>query len=582
MFLSTAPVLIVNLPAKYLHQLPKRWRMLLLTCIYGLGSGVVTVAFQWLIGQFYQSTIVALSTQSKAVFAVGSLLLLLTTSLIAGWLLAGFCKEAAGSGIPQLKVAFWRDFGYLPFRVVWVKFIAGILSIGGGTSLGREGPSVQLAGGLASRLAGFLGEAKQNRRAATAAGSAAGLAAAFNTPLAAVTFVLEEIIQDLNSRMLGPVLLAAVLGALVVHGLLGAQPAFILERVAAPSWVAYVLAPVIAGFASVAGMTFQKLTLGLRSSQKKGLHVPDAYRPAFGALITWAIGVGVFTATGHLGVFSLGYADLSDAISGRIAWQLAGLLLAAKLLATIASYGFGGCGGIFSPSLFFGAMSATLLTGLLGLAFPLSAPDRVALAVVGMSGCLGAVVRAPVTGILIVFEMTHEFSLVPVLMLGSLVSQMVSYRLSRESFYDSVLAQDGLHIERIVPPRDLQSWQQLPASAIANFQPVVMTRLTAEDLRQTLRAHPFQRFPVVASDRLAGVVTRAEAEAALLEARPPRLEPAVSCLPTQSIRDLQHMLIESPSGIVVLLSPPGERIIAVVTLHDLLRSEVAMADKTVD
>ena len=147
---------------------------------------------------------------------------------MVGYLLNSFSPAASGSGIPQLKLAFWKDFGLVPWRVVWVKFIAGMLSIGGGCSMGREGPSVQLAGGVASNLAGLTGEAKQNRRWPQRPGAAAGLAAAFNTPLAAMTFVLEEIIGDLNSRLLGGVLLASVLGALAVHGIIGKQPAFIL------------------------------------------------------------------------------------------------------------------------------------------------------------------------------------------------------------------------------------------------------------------------------------------------------------------------------------------------------------------
>ena len=136
-------------------------------------------------------------------------------------------------------MSFWKDFGDVPFRIVWVKFIAGIVSIGGGASLGRKDPSVQLAGTLGSNLAAMTGEVKQNCRAASAAGAAAGLAAAFNTPLAATTFVLEEIIGDLNSRLLGSVLMASVLGALVVHGTLGKQPTFTLAGTAAPSWVGY-------------------------------------------------------------------------------------------------------------------------------------------------------------------------------------------------------------------------------------------------------------------------------------------------------------------------------------------------------
>src|SRR5208283_5479888 len=194
---------------------------------------------------------------------------IVTTSLLVGYLLNTFCREASGSGIPQLKLAFWKDFGVVPWRVVWVKFLAGVLSIGGGCSLGREGPSVQLAGGLASNLAGVLGEAKQSRRLAAAAGAGAGLAAAFNTPLAAVVFVLEEIIGDLNSRLLGGVLLASVIGALVVHGFIGKQPAFALTGVESPAWLVYVLTPVIAAAGALIGVVFQKWTLALRARRQQ-------------------------------------------------------------------------------------------------------------------------------------------------------------------------------------------------------------------------------------------------------------------------------------------------------------------------
>ncbi|HAV64577.1 MAG TPA: chloride channel protein, partial [Verrucomicrobiales bacterium] len=124
-----------------------------------------------------------------------------------------------------------------------------------------EGPSVQLAGGVASNLAGAIGEAKQRRRLASASGAAAGLAAAFNTPVAAVTFVLEEIVQDLNSRYLGSILLASVIGALVAHGFIGKQPAFTLATIDAPGWAAYLVVPFVAAAAALLGMYFQKTTL---------------------------------------------------------------------------------------------------------------------------------------------------------------------------------------------------------------------------------------------------------------------------------------------------------------------------------
>ena len=567
----------MELFVRYFQKLPKQTRLLVQTCLYGLVAGAATVAFQLAMNWFYQLGLVKLSNQSTGTFLVGSFAVVVVSSLLVGWLLNSFCREAAGSGIPQLKLAFWKDFGTVPWRVAWVKFIAGVVSIGGGQSLGREGPSVQLSGALTSNLAGLAGEAKQSRRMAAAAGAAAGLAAAFNTPLAATTFVLEEIIGDLNSRLLGSVLLASVLGALVVHGVIGKQPSFTLSGVDAPSWAAYALTPVVAALASLVGVCFQKASLGLRARMKSTRHVPGWLLPLAGGLITWGLGVAVFRQTKHLGVFSLGYADLSSALAGDIGWQLAAVLLVAKFTATFTCYGFGGCGGIFSPTLFFGGMTGVMVAGLVGLEWPIARVDVVTLAVVGMSACLGAVVWAPVTGILIVFEMTHQFSLVPVLMIGALVSQAVSRKLNQENFYDALLTQDGHVIEHVRPPRDLQSWQQFPVSAIANFRPVIISDLTPAKVQGSLKAHPYQRFPVMQGDKLTGILTRKEAEAALRENRAPRLEGVTTCLPSQTVRALQKLLIKSTTNFVVLVDGDGGKLLGVITLHDLLRAEVEKA-----
>ena len=501
------------------------------------------------------------------------------TAMIGGILLTHFCPEAAGSGIPQAKAAFWKDFGVIPWRTVWVKFIAGVLAIGGGGSLGREGPSVHIAAGLASNLAGLTGEAKQSRRRATASGAAVGLAAAFNAPLSAMAFVLEEIIQDLNSNLLGSVVMASVIGALVVHGLIGRQPAFAMQNIEAPTWRAYVLTPLAAGLASVAGVFFQKATLDLRQRQRGWAKIPDWLKPAIGAALAWGVGTAVFFFTGHLGVFSLGYCDLSAGLDNQLPWKIAGILLAAKLLATILSYGFGGCGGIFSPTLFFGGMSGLLVAGLFSLVMPMPREDSITLAVVGMSACLGAVVRAPVTGILIVFEMTHEFSLVPVLMIGALISQAISRRMTHANFYDAILEQDGFKLEKLLPPRDLQSWQKLPVSAIANFQPVVLNSLEPAEVEKALKEHGFANFPVMRDGQPAGIAPRAELAEALAEKRPTKLAPAIRCEPRQTIRELQTLLLDSPTGMAVVCD--GPKLLGIVTLHDLLRAQINAAQNCV-
>lgn len=563
-------------------RLPKRAHTILLTCIFGLAAGLVAVAFQQSVNLLFDATYVKQAQEvvlgaSFTKFALVSLVVIMSTSLLAGWLLTQFCKDAAGSGIPQMKIAFWKDFGFVPWRAVWVKFLAGVLAIGGGCSLGREGPSVHVAGGLASNLGGLLGEPKQRRRLAAASGAAAGLAAAFNTPLAAITFVLEEIVQDLNSRILGSILLASVIGAFVVHGLVGKQPAFELGPFEPSAWWIYALAPVVAVAAALVGVLFQNETLKLRRRQKTWQKVPEWLRPSIGGLLTWVLGITVFYFTGQIGVFGLGYDDLSQGLNHQLIWQVAALLLVAKFVATVACYGLGGCGGIFSPTLFFGGMTGVVVAGLAGSALDLQPSDHMVLAVVGMSACLSAVVRAPVTSILIVFELTHEFSLIPALMLGALASHAVARRFAKQNFYDQILEDDGHQLERVIPPRDLHSWQQLPVSTIANFAPTVVRDTRPEALQTLLKSDPHARFPVVEEKKLIGVLTREEAEYSAKSSEKPRLEQAVTCMPHQTIRHLQSLLIESPTFMVVLLNQPGGRVLGLVTLHDILRAETRMS-----
>lgn len=562
-----------------MQRLPERTRFVLSIVLYGLAASLIAVAFQVAINKIYWVSFVYPLAVAPRLFPWISLAIISVVSIFSGWLLTNFCPDAAGSGIPQLKLAFWKDFGHTPARVGWVKFVASALSIGGGQSLGREGPSVQLGGNVASVIAGFLGVAKQNKRAAAAAGAAAGLAAAFNAPLAAVAFVLEEILEDLNSRLLGPVLLASVIGAFIVHAFLGAQPAFDLPRIDEPTWHAYVLMPISAALATLAGVAFQRGSLALRGWSRSWRRVPAMCRPLLAGWVTWALGMALYAQTGHLGVFSLGYDDLSVALTNGLLWKLATALLVAKLVATIACYGLGGCGGVFSPSLFFGGMCGVAVAGLGNHFVALNEADRILLAVGGMSACLGGVVQAPVTGVLIIFEMTHQFALVPGLMIAALVSQLLARRCNRENFYEAVLTQDGHEMAHVVPPRDLRSWQNLPISAIAHFDPVIVTDLDEAKRRAILEGAPYQRFPVATAGLVEGILLRADAEQARVEKRAVRLLPAVTARPSQTIRECQALLIESTCGLIVITDTAGGRPLAVVTLHDLLRAQAAISER---
>ncbi len=555
-------------------RLPVKSRGIVQTVCFGLAAGGSAVAFHIAIHTIFTQGIERLTHESTEVFLIGSFIIIAVFSSISGWLLSAFCPEAAGSGIPQVKLAFWKDMGDIPFRVVWVKFIAGALTVGAGNSLGREGPSVQLASGLSSQVSGVLGTPKHKRRLASAAGAAAGLAAAFNTPIAAVTFVLEEIIGDLNSRMLGSILLAAVVGALVAHGLLGEQPAFTLRGAGSPEWQVYVATPIVAAIAALAGVWFQKFALGLRKWNKRKHRVPAWLRCTLGGLAVWLIGSTVFLWTNHTGVFGLGYEDLSMALNDQMDWQNATLLLVAKLVATAVCYGLGAAGGIFAPTLFFGGMAGAALAGLISLVFPLSTAGHVTLAVVGMCACLGAVVRAPVTGLLIVFEMTHEFAMVPALMVGGLVSLAIAKRFTKHNFYDEILEQDGQEVERVMPPRDLRSWQETAVSRAANFRPVLVRDLSPEAVTKLLAESKHDCFPVVIDRKLQGAITREHLQRIVDFGEAPIIDPVATCRRDATIRDVQSKVIESPANMIVIVGGEEEVVIGLMTLHDILRAEI--------
>lgn len=562
---------------KYLlGWLPRRSQPLVESGIYGLVAGLSTVAFMVTVNEVYSATLMRFAHWGALNFAWVSFCVIVGTSLISGILLSGVAPEAAGSGIPQLKLAFWKDFGFVPWRVAWVKFIAGALSIGGGSSLGREGPSIQLAGTVASNVAGMLGTAKTGHRRASAAGAAAGLAATFNTPLAAVAFVLEEILGDLNSNLLGTVVVAAVLGAFIVHAFLGQHPAFALPPVESDTWKGLLLVPVVAIAATIIGVLFQKGSLGLHKAFRKSSlsRIPPWLRPAFGSIFTWAIGTAVFLTYGRLGVFGLGYDDLAGGLNGNCLGWLPLVLLIAKLAVTVCSYGSGGCGGVFAPSLFFGAMTGCTLEELFRtLGVPLTGDDRLLLMIIGMSACLGAVVRAPFTSILIVFEMTRQFSLVPALFVAGILSQALCRWLQPVGFYEQVLENDGHVLSTVMPPRDFREWEGYPVSAIANYQPVLLADLEKKTLKAALDAFPYMRFVYQVDRQPPGIILRKEMLEALNQSHAVPIHAIPTCLRTDTIAHIQRLLVDSLHGVILVLDRDAGRVAGLVTLHDLLRAQ---------
>lgn len=561
-----------------LRAIPDKAGALLTVGIMSLAAGLSVVAFIILTKVYFSKTFGALAVGSKARFVIGSLVVVLFSSLAAGILVHVFAREAGGSGVPQMKLAYWKELGWIPFRAAVVKFAAGIISIGGGTSLGWEGPSVFIGSAVASNLAGLCGTGKRERRGPALAGASAGLASAFNSPLAAITFAIEEVTGDLNSKFLGGVVLASVLGAFAVHATLGHQPAYALPSVDNVSWTHYVVVPLVALVASLAGVAFQRGGIYLREKVKRGRDETPWLQPVFGGLITWALGVGIFLTTGRLGIFGVGFQDLSAALRNDLPWKIAGAICLAKIIATIASYGYGCCGGIFAPTLFIGGLAGCFTAGLAGNWVSLSPADNIVLAAVGMSCCLGVVLRAPFTSILIVFETTHQFALLPGLLIGIVISQAVARLAGRMNLDDALLVQDGHDLHRIRPPKDLEGWRKLPVGTIATPGPVCVKGLSPDLLKTAVARYPFNIFPVVIDGRLEGILTRRAIMDAAGTGEPPELQKAVTCSPDQTVGEVGDKFIESPVNVLVVVGPGDGAVEGIITLHDLIRAQAALAE----
>lgn len=417
------------------------------TATIGLAAGLAAVAFHKAMVLLAMGLVEGPSAWPLGAFALFVLVSMGAAAWITGWLMKRFAPDAPGSGIPQVKVAYHRGQLEFSWNLIWVKFLGGAISIGSGSSMGREGPTIHIGAAIASKIGKLFGENPTTRANAVCAGSAAGLAAAFGSPLAGVTLVLEEIAGGKNEEnFAGRSLLAAALASSVVFALSRGAASLPVGMDLALSWRALWMSPVVAVAAGSAGLAFQYVTLKFRALCRRSA-LPGPLKLAMGTLTGGLFAVAAFGLTGHLGAFGLGEQDLVAALNGKIVWTVAVCLLAAKLMSTAACYGAGGCGGIFAPLLFFGGMAGVLVGGLAGGPLRLTSEDQTLLALTGMTACLGAVVRAPLTSILIVMEMTRQIYALPALMVAAVVSVYMNRLCFAGNFYDEALRQDGIRLD---------------------------------------------------------------------------------------------------------------------------------------
>jgi CIC family chloride channel protein len=407
---------------------------LLLSLIIGALVGLIVVAFVLLTGR--------LAALMYPAGAAGwhRIAIPVLGALVSGILLYRFFPNARGSGIPQTRAAIFIHDGRITFRTVVGKFICCATSLASGIALGREGPSVHMGSGVASVIARRLGMSRAQVRWLVPVGGAAALAAAFNTPIAAVLFSLEEIMGDMHAPILGSIVLSSTTAWMVLHLVLGDEPLFHVAAyhlVRGSELLVYVVLGIVGGLGSVG---FVKLLLGLRLQFARLSHKTVWWQPVVGGLTVGILGYFVPAVLG------VGYDQVDRVLSGDLVLRTVVLLAFLKGIATAVCYASGNAGGVFGPSMFIGAMMGAAVGAVAHAIFPGSTAGPGAYALVGMGTAFAGIIRTPLTSVIMIFEVTRDYTIIVPLMISNMIAFYISARLQHEPLYEALARQDGLHL----------------------------------------------------------------------------------------------------------------------------------------
>lgn len=538
---------------------------LVLTLVIGALTGLTVVAF-----------ILLTERMGMRLYPAGSapwrrLVFPLAGSLGIGYLLFRYFPNARGSGVPQTKAALYAGGGRITLRTVLGKFFCTSATLASGIPLGREGPAVQVGAGIASVLGRRLGLRPEKVKALLPVGAAAAIAAAFNTPLAAVLFALEEIVGDLHAPVLGSVVLASATSWGVLRLLLGNSPLFKVPqyRLVHPAEFAiYAVLGVAGGLISAA---FTKLLLGMR---ERFLRFPQNtiwFQPLAGGLTVGVLGLFVPQVLG------VGYGYVGNALNGDMALKLMALLVVLKLIAVTTSYASGNAGGIFGPALFIGAMLGGSLGTVAHHLFPTYTATPGAYALVGMGAVFAGIVRAPMTSVVMIFEMTQNYAVIVPLMIANLVSFFISARFQKQPIYEGLAIQDGIHLPSSESRQRRVQRQVIQVMRIATA--LLPAELTVREALEKVRSSESRTWLVTDRRGVIGVISLSGLEQELAVSAVKRLGELVSS------RDFPHIHIDQ--GLDLALERMGtnqidalpvvsradvHKLEGIVTLRDVLDS----------
>lgn len=465
--------------------------LFILTLMIGAIVGLVVVAFIVLTENLGSQMYPAGGAAWRRVFIP------IAGSLVTGFLILRYFPNARGSGIPQTKTALFLHAGVIKLRTVLGKFGCSSVSLASGIALGREGPSVQVGAGIASLLGRQLGLRPSKAKDLVPIGAAAALAAAFNTPIAAVLFTLEEVMGDLHANVLGAIVMSSATSWMVLHLLLGDEPLFHVPSYQLVHPIEFLFYAALGAVGGLVSAIFVKLLLRLRRYFLKMPPWTAWFQPVAGGLLVGILGWFVPDVLG------VGYSHVSEALNSRLALGTMALLVALKLIATATCYASGNAGGIFGPSLFIGAM----MGGAFGAGAHIFMPDYTgsvgAYALVGMGAAFAGIIRVPMTSVIMIFEVTRDYSIIVPLMIANLISYFISSRLQKEPIYEALMHQDGIHLPTAARDRGeltpVSQGLRMPDSVLQSTDRI-------EDVLANLQPEA-TAWPVVDENGLLGMVT---------------------------------------------------------------------------
>ncbi|MBF0161886.1 MAG: chloride channel protein [Magnetococcales bacterium] len=501
------------------------------------------------------------------------LLMLMLGGLIVGLLTHFFLSHTHIQGVPEVMASVALHGGRMNLRDGLVKMLASALSIGCGASVGREGPVIHLGATLAASLGGHLRVAPRHMRTIVGCGAAAGIAASFNAPIAGVMFALEVILADYGLATFSPIVLSSVIATVVARMHLGDYPAFIVPHytlVSAWEIPAYVGLGLLCGLTAILFMA----TLFKTEEWMRRLPIPNYLRPILGGL-----GVGLLALLLPQ-VLGVGYDTMNLALLEEMEGGLLLVLLLAKIVATAVTLGSGFAGGEFTPVLFLGAMLGGSFGTVVHAWMPELAAGSGAYTLVGMGAMVAAVLGAPLTSILILFELTNDYRIMLALMLTSIVASLLVTQLYQDSVYTRGLRRKNIHLWS---GRESGLLNQIPVAAVMQRDcERLLDTLSIRQMREQISRSQEEHYLVVDSaGRFKGLVSFQDIRGILHEEGQEDLVLVrdIVSLSTVTVTDadnlytaFRHMGVGDVEQLPVVSAAQPDHVVGMITDHDLVRA----------